>query len=89
MIVNQCQGTSGTGCADIAFFDMCGPTCAVGVASGCNPRGPKTPTAKSIESDIDRLVAKQAHAAFVTCAEDNSEFEKWLARTNSVRNAQP
>ena len=81
MIVNACQGDFGSGCADIAFWDFCGPTCAVGVASGCNPRGPKIE--RPLASDIDRLFANQAHTAFVTCNQDHRAFEEWLAKTNS------
>src|SRR5215471_17256150 len=87
MIVTACQGTSGQGCADATFFDFCGPTCAVGVSSGCNPRGPKIE--QPLASDIDRLLAKQAHTAFVTCNQDNRAFEKWLAKTEFKTTATP
>lgn len=83
MIVTTCQGDTGQGCADVAFFDFCGSTCAVGVSSGCNPRGPKIE--RPLTSDIDRLFVKQAHTSFVTCNQDNRPFEEWLAKANSSR----
>jgi len=90
LFVDECQGTSGgQGCEDFGGTNFCGPTCAIGTATGCNPRGPKLQVpllSKSLERDIRSVSAKGPQVA--TCEYDSQAFEKWLAKTSTSRHVQ-
>ena len=90
LTVIECQGTfGGQGCADLAFFNFCGPTCAIGESSGCNPRGPKLEipilVSPTLTSEIRRLSPEPLQIAAATCAGDNGAFAEWLAKTSVHR----
>lgn len=90
MFVNECQGVSGgQGCEDLGGTNFCGPTCAIGTATGCNPRGPKVQAAllpKLLEHDISAAFPKEPQVA--TCEYDSQAFERWLAKTSTSRHVQ-
>lgn len=93
IFVNVCQGTfGGQGCQDLGSFNFCGSSCAVGSATGCIPGGPKSRVLSGSDlfrSNIEGLSAKEPQIGAVTCNNNSDAFEKWLARTNRARLAQP
>lgn len=88
LFVDECQGTSGgQGCEDFGGTNFCGPTCAIGTATGCNPRGPKLQIALLSKREIGSALAGESQLA--TCENNSEAFERWLAKTSTSRHVQP